>query len=79
MNLNQLDLDVINLVSDVKFTCVNQIFSLSREQIINLTDLLGGLIGFDEDTNDIDNLGKLADAVISKLLIMLENREDKEK
>lgn len=47
---------------------------MSRDEIIDLTDLLGGLIGYDKETDDIDELGRLADDAISTLLVLLEER-----
>ncbi len=74
MDLNNKDLELINMVSGGDFRCFDEISKMSRDEIIDLTDSLGSLIGYDSTTNDIDALGLEADNVISKLLKMLEKR-----
>ncbi len=72
--LTDRELEIVNSVSTTKFKTDKEIIALSKEKILDLTDLLGGLIGYDATIGDIDALGLEADNIISKLLIMLEKR-----
>jgi len=74
MILTEKDLAIINSVSERKFISIGEIIKLSKAEVLNLTDLLGGLIGYDSVKKDIDDIGIDADNVISKLLILLEKR-----
>ena len=71
---SETDLRLINEVYKQKTLTEQDIRQMSRDEIIDLTDLLGGLIGYDKETNDIDELGRLADDAISTLLVLLEER-----
>lgn len=74
MEFTNRDIELINSVSSDKFNCSSDINKLSKDEALDLTDLLGNLIGYDSIKKDIDALGLEADNVISKLLIMLEKR-----
>ena len=76
MKLNNDDIELINLVQKENKYSIEEVLLLSREDILNLTDLLGGLIGYDNVTNDIDSFGRKADSTISKLLELLEQRNE---
>lgn len=76
MKLNQSDLQVINKVSVGQYDSIDDVQNLNKKQILNMIDRLSELIGYDEAIDDIDELGKRADNVISKLLILLETRGD---
>lgn len=56
---------------------IEEILSLSAEQIIELTDRLAGLIGYDKEKGDIDELGASADETISKLLNIFYEKTDR--
>lgn len=71
---SETDLRLINEVYTQKTLTEQDIRQMSRDEIIDLTDLLGGLIGYDKETDDIDELGRLADDAISTLLVLLEER-----
>ncbi len=75
MRLNKNDLELINEVYKKRYLTEKDILFFNREQIIELTYLLAGLIGYDEEKNDIDTVGKMADDTISKLLILLEEKQ----
>ena len=77
--LNEDDLKIINLSLDESraFKTINDVELLSKNDIMNLIEKnLSGLIGYDKDKGDIDDLGEKADNVISKLLILLRKRGD---
>lgn len=76
MKLNQSDLQFINKVSARKYDSIDDVQNLNKEKILNMIDRLSELIGYDEAIDDIDEVGKRADKVISKLLILLETRGD---
>ena len=76
MKLNQSDLQVINKVSVGQYDSIDDVQNLNKKQILNMIDRLSELIGYDEAIDDIDEVGKRADKVISKLLILLESRGD---
>lgn len=76
MKLNQSDLQVINKVSVGQYDSIDDVQNLNKEKILNMIDRLSELIGYDEAIDDIDEMGKRADNVISKLLILLETRGD---
>ena len=76
MKLNQSDLQIINKVSARKYDSIYDVQNLNKEKIFNMIDRLSELIGYDEAIDDIDEVGKRADKVISKLLILLESRGD---
>ena len=76
MKLNQSDLQIINKVSTRKYDSIYDVQNLNKEKILNMIDRLSELIGYDEAIDDIDEVGKRADKVISKLLILLESRGD---
>ena len=71
---SETDLRLINEVYKQKTLTEQDIRQMSRDEIIDLTDLLGGLIGYDKETDDIDELDRLADDAISTLLVLLEER-----
>lgn len=71
---SETDLRLINEVYKQKTLPEQDIRQMSSDEIIDLTDLLGGLIGYDKETDDIDELGRLADDAISTLLVLLEER-----
>ena len=76
MKLNQSDLQIINKISARKYDSIYDVQNLNKEKILNMIDRLSELIGYDEAIDDIDEVGKRADKVISKLLILLESRGD---
>ena len=71
---SETDLRIINEVYTQKTLTEQDIRQMSRDEIIDLTDLLGGLIGYDKEIDDVDELGRLADDAISTLLVLLEER-----
>jgi len=52
MILTEKDLAIINSVSERKFISIGEIIKLSKAEVLNLTDLLGGLIGYDSVKKD---------------------------
>lgn len=79
MKLNKDDLDLINLsLNGIRvFSSIDEIMALPKKAIISIIDShLASLIGYDKKKDDIDNLGERADNVISKLLILLRNRNE---
>ena len=69
-------MQVINKVSVGQYDSIDDVQNLNKEKILNMIDRLSELIGYDEAIDDIDEMGKRADNVISKLLILLETRGD---
>ena len=51
---------------------------MSVDELWELTILLGGLIGYDKETGDIDSTGKKADDVISKVLCIMYDKQAKD-
>lgn len=76
MKLDDRDIKLINLVQNDKKYTINDILSLTKEEILLLIDLISNLIGYDKTINDIDDLGEKADRLISKLLYQLEKRKE---
>ena len=74
INLDERDLQLINQVYTDKVLTEQDILLMPDKEIIQLTYLLGGLIGYDKEIDDIDAVGKMADDTISKLLVILEKR-----
>ncbi len=74
INLDERDLQLINQVYTDKVLTEQDILLMPDKEIIELTYLLGGLIGYDKEIDDIDAVGKMADDTISKLLVILEKR-----
>lgn len=74
MILSEREIELINKVSKSNYKSSDSITKLPKTEILNLTDLLGNLIGFDVVAGDIDDLGREADSIISKLLVLLERR-----
>ena len=74
MILSEREIELINKVSKCNYKSSDSIAKLSKTEILKLTDLLGNLIGFDVVTGDLDDLGREADSIISKLLVLLERR-----
>ena len=76
MKLDQGDMQIICKVSVEKYEDIDDVLNLNKEKILNIIDRLSELIGYDVGTDDIDEFDKRVDNVISKLLILLENRGD---
>ncbi len=74
MYFTDRDIEIINMSQSNAHYSEKDIMSMNRNQILDLTDALGGLIGYDKVAGDIDRLGSEADGVISKLLQLLEKR-----
>ena len=74
INLDERDLQLINQVYTDKVLTEQDILLMPDKEIIELTYLLGGLIGYNKEIDDIDAVGKMADDTISKLLVILEKR-----
>lgn len=74
MYFTDRDIELINMLQSNKNYSERDIVNMNRIQILDLTDSLGDLIGYDKISGDIDKLGLEADLVISKLLKLLEKR-----
>ncbi len=74
MTINDRDIELINMVQKDKKLKKEDVLLISKDEMINLTILLGELIGYDSNKDDIDTLGEEADRLISKLLKILELR-----
>lgn len=73
MNLTARELELIRIASSKNYN-EKEIKSMSKKELLDLTDNLGSLIGYDPITEDIDAMGLEADNVISKILVFLEKR-----
>ena len=74
MILSHRDLELINSVSKLKFNSIDDVTTLPKEDVLDIIELLGNLIGYDSEIDDIDAIGLEADNAISKLLLLLEKR-----
>ena len=74
--LNRVDMNLINEVCEKKNLTEEEVYSFSREKILKLTELLSELIGYDPKKDDIDDIGEMADNTITKLLKILELRNE---
>ncbi len=75
---NDEDLQLINQVYTSKVLTEQDILLMSVDELWELTILLGGLIGYDKETGDIDSTGKKADDVISKVLCIMYHKQAKD-
>lgn len=78
IKIDDADLRLINQVYASKVLTERDILLMSVDELWELTILLGGLIGYDKETGDIDSLGKIADDVISKVLLIMYDKQEKE-
>lgn len=78
IKIDDADLRLINQVYTSKVLTERDILLMSVDELWELTILLGGLIGYDKETGDIDSLGKIADDVISKVLLIMYDKQEKE-
>ena len=79
MRLNKDDLDLINFSLNGRrvFESIEEIKALPKEEIWSIVeDYLSFLIGYDAEKNDIDDLGRRADNVVAKLIILLTKRNE---
>lgn len=76
MKLIDTDIELINFVQKDKTYSVLEINLLDKVTVLKIIDNLTELIGDDSIKKDINDLGKKSDSVISKLLNILEKRED---
>lgn len=79
VRFGEMDLQMINQVYTSKVLSEQDILLMSVDELWELTILLGGLIGYDKETGDIDSTGKKADDVISKVLCVMYDKQEKEK
>lgn len=70
------DIELINFVQKDKTYSVLKINLLDKVTVLKIIDNLTELIGDDSIKKDINDIGKKSDSVISKLLNILEKRED---
>ena len=75
---SKMDLLLINQVYTSKVLTEQDILLMSVDELWELTILLGSLIGYDRKTGDIDSTGKKADDVISKVLCVMYDKQEKE-